>query len=481
MKPSAFLSLVFVVQTLVCTTNTFATLFQTKEKTHTYYVSVKGSDTNTGSITAPFQSINKALSHAAPGDQVVVRGGTYHQEVRFPKSGYPGKYISLKNYPGEKPVIDGSKTVVSGWMALVTVSNVSYVSIEGLDICNLTSSGINTDPEGITINGNAQHISVKNCNIYNIKSTATLAQGRSGHAILVIGSDNTPISNLLITGCTVHNTQTGTSENVTLAGNIDGFIFSHNKVYDTENIGVIVAGGDGLNPHGAVKTNYARNGVISDNIFHHNTMTKTPETWGADRFGAISIYVCGGANTIIERNIVYESDRGIGLVSESNIYPTRTTTVRNNLVFNCYRAGIYMGDYLNYTIAGTKNCSILNNTLFQNNRVPGAFGEIEGELRLTEHCDSNVIKNNIVYAGPKDLLIHKYTLTGSHNTIDHNSYFTTTHPQWIWNSTNGNSITDFQIWKKTSGQDANSTLKIVNPKFYSNLSRKWKRYPQSKI
>jgi len=210
-------------------------------------------------------------------------------------------------------------------------------------------------------------------------------------------------------------------------------------------------------------------------------MTKTPETWGPDRFGAISIYVCGGANTIIERNVVYESDRGIGLVSESNIYPTRTTTVRNNLVYNCYRAGIYMGDYLNYTIAGTKNCSILNNTLFQNNRVPGAFGEIEGELRLTEHCDSNVIKNNTVYAGPKDLLVHKYTPTGSHNTIDHNSYFTTTQPQWIWNSTSGNPITDFLIWKKNSGQDANSTLKIVSPKFYSNLSRKWKRYPQSKI
>jgi hypothetical protein len=140
-----------------------------------------------------------------------------------------------------------------------------------------------------------------------------------------------------------------------------------------------------------------------------------------------------------------------------------------------------MGDYLNYTIAGTKNCAVLNNTLFQNNRVPGAFGEIEGELRLTEHCDSNVIKHNKVYAGPKDVLVHKYTLTGSHNLIDHNSYFSIGQPQWIWNSTNGAPITDFQIWKKTSGQDASSSLKIVSSKFYSNLIRKWKRSPKSKI
>lgn len=470
MRPYLFLSLVLAVQTLVCTA-----------KTHKYYVSVKGSDANIGSINAPFQTINTALSHAAPGDQVVVRVGTYYQEVKFPKSGEPGKYITLQAYPGEKPIIDGSKITVSGWQALVTISNISYVSIVGFDICNLSSSGVNTDPQGIAINGNGHHITVKNCNIYNIKSTATLEQGRSGHAILVIGSGTTPISDLLITGCSVHDTQTGTSENVTLAGNIDGFIFSHNKVYDTENIGVIVAGGDGLNPKGAVETNYARNGVISDNIFHHNTMTRTPETWGPDRFGAISIYVCGGANTIIERNTVSDSDRGIGLISESNIYPTRTTTVRNNLVYNCYRTGIYMGDYLNYTIAGTKNCTILNNTLFQNNRVPGAFGEIEGEIRLTEHCDSNVIQNNVIYARPKDVLVHKYTSTGSHNLIDHNTYYTTGQPQWIWNSTNGTPITDFQVWKKTSGQDTNSTLKIVSPKFYSNISRRWKRYPQSKI
>lgn len=481
MKPFAFLSLVLVVQTLVCTTKTFAAISQTKENPRKYYVAMNGSDTNAGSINAPFQTINIALSHAAPGDQVIVRAGTYHQEVKFPKSGEPGKIISLQRYPGERPVIDGSRITVTGWQALVTINNVSYVTIDGFDICNLHSSAVNTDPQGMAIIGSGQHITVKNCNIYNIKNNTTLAQGRSGHAILAIGSGKTPISNLLITGCTVHDTQTGTSENVTLAGNIDGFLFSHNQVYDTENIGVIVAGGDGLNPHGAVESNYARNGVIRDNIFHHNTMTRTPETWGPDRFGAISIYVCGGANTLIERNIVYESDRGIGLVSESNIYPTRTTTVRNNLVYNCYRAGIYMGDYLNYTIAGTKNCAVLNNTLFQNNRVAGAFGEIEGEIRLTEHCDSNVIKYNKVYAGPKDVLVHKYTLTGSHNLIDHNSYFSTGQPQWIWNSTNDAPVTDFQIWKKTSGQDASSSHKIVSPQFYSNLLRKWKRSPQSKI
>jgi hypothetical protein len=452
-----FLMQVFAMQVIACNKKTAGNDVPPVASPHLYYVSVNGADANSGKMNAPFQSINAALSLAIPGDTVIVRGGTYYDKVMFPRSGVKDKFITLKAYPGEKPVIDGSKIMVSGWLSLVTISNVRYISLEGFDICNLTSSAFNTDPEGIAINGDSHDITIKNCNIYNIKSNASLADWRSGHAILVIGNGTTAITNLVITGCTVHDTQTGTSENVTLAGNIDGFIFSHNKVYDTENIGIIVAGGDNLNKGGAVATNYARNGVISDNEFHDNTMTRTPETWGPDRYGAISIYVCGGANTIIERNKVYNSDRGIGLVSESNVYATKTTIVRNNFVYNCYRTGIYMGDYLNYTSGGTKNCYVVNNTLYQNDRVVGAFGEIEGEIRLTEHCDSNVIQNNIVYARPVDVFVHKYTSTGSNNIIDNNLYYTTGTPQWIWNSTNGTPHTDLSTWKVASGNDANSS------------------------
>ena len=419
-----------------------------------WYVSATGNDANAGTINAPFKSINTALSKVLSGDTVFVRGGTYYEQISFTKSGLLDKKITLKAYPGERPVIDGSHLTVSGWMAMVTFSNVRFISMEGFDICNLSTAAFNADPEAILINGNSHHITIKDCNIYNIKSNASLNDWRSAHAILVIGNGTTPITNLTITGCTIHDTQTGTSENVTLAGNIDGFVFSHNKVYDTENIGIIVAGGDNLNPGGNVATNYARNGIISDNEFHHNTMTRTPDVWGPERYGAISIYVCGGAGTVIERNVVHDSDRGIGLVSESNIYATRTTIVRNNFVYNCWRTGIYMGDYLNYTTGGTKNCYVVNNTLYQNDRVVGAFGEIEGEIRLTEHCDSNVIKNNIVYARPDDVFVHKYTATGTNNIIDHNLYFTIGTAKWIWN---GTTYTSYAAWKTACGGDANST------------------------
>jgi hypothetical protein len=118
-----------------------------------------------------------------------------------------------------------------------------------------------------------------------------------------------------------------------------------------------------------------------------------------------------------------------------------------------------MGDYLNYVGMGTKDCSIINNTLHQNNRVLGAFGEIEGEIRLTEHCERDTITGNTIYAGDVDVLVHKYTSTGSGNIFANNKYFTKTAPQWIWGNTSGPMISSLADWKAACGGDAGAEVK----------------------
>jgi parallel beta-helix repeat protein len=427
---------------------------------HMYYVAVAGDDGNAGTLDKPFRTIGKALGLVVPGDTVIARGGTYYEQLNISGGGIRGKNITLKAYPGEHPVIDGSKVFVLGWAALVTLSNVRYVVLDGLDICNLSSASGSADPEGINITGNSHDITIRNCNIYGIVNTSALNNGRSGHAILVLGTDAaTPISNLVIEYCTVHDTKTGTSENITLAGNVNGFTIRHNKIYNTENIGIIIAGGDNLIPHGDASVNFARNGTISDNELRNVSMSNSVEVWGAGNYGAIAIYICGGAGTVIENNKVSNCDRGIGLVSESNIYPTAASVVRNNIVDSCWRTGIYMGDYLNFVGMGTRNCSIVANTLHQNDRALGAFGEIEGEIRLTEHCDNDTISNNVVYAGANDVLIHKYTTTGSANVFSSNVYYTKGNPQWIWESTSGPMITNLADWKTACGGDAGAQVK----------------------
>jgi len=91
----------------------------------TYYVSPTGSDSNTGTIDAPFKTIAKArdVVRTVNGNMksdiyVYLRGGTYNitETITFgpQDSGTNGYRIYYMAYPGETPVLSGA-TKVTGW------------------------------------------------------------------------------------------------------------------------------------------------------------------------------------------------------------------------------------------------------------------------------------------------------------------------------------------------------------------------------
>lgn len=446
--------LVFSLAGLVagCNKKISLTSSENTSASNVYYVSPDGSDGNEGSMNKPLRSIATALSKTIPGDTVLVRNGTYSEKVVFPRSGRLDKYITLKVYPGEKAVIDGASLSVTGKEALVTIRNNSYIILEGFDICNYKSTTPWVNVNGILVDQGSKNIRIKKNRIYNIEHNVRPEDGRSGHGIEIIGNTNVMMTHILVEENEIHDCNTGYSENLTINGYVDSFIIRKNKIYNAENIGIDAAGGYSANSNPAY--NYARNGLISENELYNIDMTTGP-IGGAHGHGAIGIYVDGARNIIVERNKVHECDRGIGIVSENDAYPTSNCIIRNNFVYNGFRTGIYLGGYLNYTSGGTNDCYVVNNTLYNNNIEPGAFGEIEGEIRLTERCNNNVIKNNIIYAGANDVFVHKYTGTGSNNIVDNNLYYTTGTAKWIWN---GTAYTDFSAWKTACGGDGGSSI-----------------------
>jgi hypothetical protein len=76
------------------------------------YVSPSGSDTGDGTLTAPWQTVTKAVDSAPDGATVVLREGTYSESVTIPE----GKRLTLQSYPRETVWFDGSRDV-SGWTA----------------------------------------------------------------------------------------------------------------------------------------------------------------------------------------------------------------------------------------------------------------------------------------------------------------------------------------------------------------------------
>jgi|GEM_PF-156004 len=410
---------------------------------HVYYVSVTGNNKEKGSLQFPLQSINYALSLAHGGDTVILRSGSYTEKVQFPNSGSKDQYITLKAYAGEKPVIDGSGMTVSKEESLVLVSGVSWIAVEGLEVCNFKTALPNTVVNGICVNNGANFIKISNNKIHHIENTMEEKIERSAHAILVIGNTSSAVRHIVVEGNKVSDCKTGYSENITINGYVDGFLIKGNSVSRGENIGIVAAGGYRANQVQAL--NYARNGIISNNeVFDID-----------DSHGAPGIYVDGARNITVERNNVHHVFRGIGVLSENTGYPTENCVVRYNNIYENDCAGIYLGGYEGQQGGGgTNNCEIIHNTLSYNNRKLGYGKEVEGEIRMKMGCNDNAIQYNVIYArADRGLFVNKVNTDGNHNQFDHNSYFSKGKSSWTWD---GKSYTNFAAWQGACNGDRES-------------------------
>ena len=66
-----------------------------------------GDDRNDGSPQRPWRTIGHGLKQVVAGQTLCLRGGTYYEHVVVPRSGEPGRPITLRSCPGELAWIDG--------------------------------------------------------------------------------------------------------------------------------------------------------------------------------------------------------------------------------------------------------------------------------------------------------------------------------------------------------------------------------------
>ena len=104
----------------------------------TYYVATNGSNSGNGSTESPWKTINHAMSaNLRPGDEVVVRPGTYNESVNITRDGSADGYVTLRSeVPGEALIRPPS----SAWNAISV--NADYIVVEGFDIGGARGDGI---------------------------------------------------------------------------------------------------------------------------------------------------------------------------------------------------------------------------------------------------------------------------------------------------------------------------------------------------
>lgn len=74
-----------------------------------YFVdAAKGDDQGSGAKESPWRTISHALTQIQAGDTLCLRGGTYYERVYCSVNGTAEKPVTIRSYPGELAVIDGS-------------------------------------------------------------------------------------------------------------------------------------------------------------------------------------------------------------------------------------------------------------------------------------------------------------------------------------------------------------------------------------
>jgi hypothetical protein len=76
------------------------------------FVSTSGNDNADGSSSSPWRTLDKAVHTVPSGSTVVMRGGTYNEQVIVPAE----RRVTIQPYPGEAVWMSGSQ-LVSGWVA----------------------------------------------------------------------------------------------------------------------------------------------------------------------------------------------------------------------------------------------------------------------------------------------------------------------------------------------------------------------------
>jgi len=275
------------------------------------YVSPDGNDSKaTGSIEAPYKSINAALAAAKPGNTVILRGGTYREGINV----RPRKpNITIKSQKGEWAVID------------LTTFNPGHNE----------DSGVYFDPDASGCK--LQCVEVKG-GYYAVCMETRWDWGDP--------ANRTGASDIIIEDCILHDSR---NDVIKVKPNCNNITIRYNEIY---NSGTAYGGGPG-NAEGIDNVN-GDNMTVQNNYIHDICST--------------AIYAKGGATGVLIENNRIERAKEAGILVgfdtspeyfdlsvNPQYYENIRCVVSNNLIIDTGLSGI--GLY------AAKDALVYNNTL----------------------------------------------------------------------------------------------------------------------
>ncbi len=413
----------------------------------TLHVATNGDDAAPGSAAQPWRTIQKAADTAPPGSTVLIHAGSYAELVAIHVSGTEEAGLTTFEAAGDGAVIlDGTGLAVPRAETFaLDITDRSWIRVRGLEIRGLTTTRGNDFVVGIYVThtaGEMSHIELIGNEVHGIANTGS--GERNAQGIAVYGRAESPLTDLVISGNTVRDCTLGQSEALTVNGNISGFEITANRVHDNDNIGIVAIGFEKT----ARVDDFARGGVIADNVVHHCSSGSNP-TYGGEQ-SAGGIYVDGGRDIVIERNVVHHCDLGIEVASEHAQGTAERIVVRDNFLYANNVVGLIFGGY-SKKVGTTLDCVFSNNTLLANDTSLSGTGEIS-----IAKAHDNVVIRNVIVCNDQGLLVTSYMKASQtfDNAFDRNVYHAPTGDgAFVWND---KEFPSFAAFRQATGQDVGS-------------------------
>jgi hypothetical protein len=152
----------------------------------TYYVAPSGSNSNPGTLAAPFATLDDGAKARESVEILLGRRlatSPLPAQVGISRNGSSGNYINVFNYAGEVPVLDAVNDNRSG-AAAIKVASASWWHFKGLELKNGYASGF-------YLAGTASNNIVEFCNIHH----NTRVQASGAGIIVEAGSNNLILNN----------------------------------------------------------------------------------------------------------------------------------------------------------------------------------------------------------------------------------------------------------------------------------------------
>ena len=327
-----------------------------------YFVATTGSDTTgNGTVTAPYRTIKQATRVAKPGDEVVVRAGTYYDESVITCKGAANAPIVIHPAMGEKVILDGSQLPAD--TDLFTLHTTDYVDFAGFEVRNA--------PRTAVVLWHARNTRVLDNDIHHAYRNGIYAGGDVMPAVF----------NITISGNLVHDNALANQAHALPSGGwpaavvvsrTEGATITGNRIYNNDGEGLIALRSNSQLIEGnEIADNYSMN-LYLDNA----TM------------------ITANANLIHSSNARYfrngKPAAGIGVANETKdvMNWSSDNTFTNNIVVGT-RWGFYYGNY--EAGGGLRNTRVANNTF---------YGSVEHIIQVdasSQHSNS-FVQNNIFYA-----------------------------------------------------------------------------------